>query len=449
MSYLPHPCLLTDYYQYTMAQAYFERGRAELPAVFHLFFRKNPFRNPWTLICGVKDAMDFVKHFRFDKDSLGFLGTLKNADGPIFSQKFLDFLASSSLDIEIVGMKDGQVAFPFTPVLRVSGPLFLCQILETPLLNIINYQSLIATKAARISKASNHKPIMEFGLRRAQGFDGAISGTKAAFVGGINLTSNLWAAKEFSIEAGGTMAHSFIMSYGDESKAFDDFADIYPKNCSLLVDTYDPVAGIENAIKTFLRHKKPGVLQSLRIDSGNLLELSRLARLKLDSQGLHECRIIASGDLDEYEIERLEESSAPIDIYGVGTRLITAHDDPALSGVYKLASIFEHGAFKYPYKVQPQKGSWPGPQAVDRVYKNGEVHDHVYDALVGPTSDFDGQREALHHPLFTRSQIYDEPILESKNRAQQSISSLPTRLKVFEDVLYPVHFDDVLVRKKH
>lgn len=453
MSFLPKPSLLTDFYQYTMAQAYFMHGRALTPAVFQLFIRKNPFMNPWTLACGISDLIDFVQNFRFDHESLEYLASLKNHQGATFSPQFLQFLSNASIDIDIYGMKDGQVCFPFAPILRVHGPLFLCQILETPILNIFNYQSLIATKAARVVMAANLKPVMDFGFRRAQGFDGAISASKAMFVGGISATSNLWAAQQFSIPVQGTMAHSFIMSYQNESHAFDDFSAIYPQNCILLTDTYDPILGTDKAIKTLLKLKERGFNpQGLRFDSGNLLELSKMARRKLDEHGLYECKIVASGDLDEHEIQKLEEALAPIDIYGVGTRLITAHGDAALAGVYKLAAIFDKDHFRDTGKVDQEKGSWPGIQAIDRIYCGDKYHhDFVYDAQLGPTSFKQNLKktvEPLHHHLMSHGQaLKPDNLFEAKERAKKSLASLPNSLQDLS-YPYPVYFDDALLEKK-
>ncbi len=445
MNFLPNQCLLTDYYQLTMAQAYFEHGRAELKSTFHLFFRKNPFQGSWTLISGIDDALEYVKNFKFDDDSLQYLASIKQHGQPVFRQNFLDFLKKLELKVDIHGMKDGQIAFPFTPVLRVSGPLFLCQLLETPLLNIINFQSLIATKAKRMVLAANNKPVIDFGLRRAQGFDGAISASKAAFVGGVASTSNLWAAKNFGIPASGTMAHSFIMSYERELEAFDDFAHSFPHNCVLLVDTYDAIAGIDKAIKTFVKLKKQGFEpQGLRIDSKDLLGLSIIARKKLDENKLFECKVIASGDLDEYAILDLEQNGAPIDVYGVGTRLITAHDDPALSGVYKLAFVQGRDTFK----MDLEKNSWPGEQEVNRIFKKFDL---VYDKNVGPTGSFKNlaNQEPLHQVLMKDGELqYQSSIFTAQKNAEQAFESLPEALKALSYSPYEVYFDDVLQNKK-
>src|SRR5579871_4181237 len=355
---LKNTCLLTDFYQFTMAQAYFQHGRENTSAVFHLFFRKNPFNGNWALIAGINDALDFVREFFVDDDSLAYLSQAKTSSGaPLFSEQFLSFLQKAKPVIDVRGVLDGDILFPFEPILRIEGPLYLCQLLETPILNIVNFQTLIATKAARIKLAARGKPVLEFGFRRAQGFDGAIAATKGAFIGGIDATSNVWAAKMFEIPLGGTQAHSFIMSYQHQIDAFYDFANTFPENCVLVVDTIDPIKGIDDAIKVFSQLKKQGHKpMGIRLDSGDLVYLSKAAKSAFGRAGLHECKIIASGDLDEYEIARLEEAFAPIDIYGVGTRLVTAHDDPALGGVYKLSAVQENGVWRSTFKPSIDTG---------------------------------------------------------------------------------------------
>ncbi len=250
--YVKNACLLTDFYQFTMAQAYFQHGRHNLNAVFHLFFRRNPFGGNWALVAGIHDALEFVARLSFDDDSLDYLANLKNRFGkPFFSEEFLAFLRGVTPIIDVASVNEGEVLFPFEPILRIEGPIYLCQLLETPLLNIINFQTLIATKAARIVDAALGKPVVDFGLRRAQGFDGAISASKAAYIGGIQATSNVWASKNFNIPPSGTQGHSFVMSYQKQKDAFFDFASVFSDDCVVVVDTFNPTAELTMQLRCF------------------------------------------------------------------------------------------------------------------------------------------------------------------------------------------------------
>lgn len=441
-----------------MAQAYFDRGRESVTSLFHLFFRKVPFMGNWTLACGIDEAVDFVAEFSFDDDALNYLRSLQNPNGiAIFSEDFLRFLARERPRVTISGIKDGDVVFPFEPFISIEGPIYFCQLLETPLLNIINFQSLIATKASRIVLAANQKPVVDFGLRRAQGFDGAISATKAAFVGGIHATSNIWAGRNFDIPLAGTQAHSFIMSYEHEREAFADFAESYKDSCVLVVDTHEPLQGIKDAALVLLDLKRRGHRpKGLRLDSGDLLHLSREARAILNRHGLQECIVVASGDLDEYAIKALEDAHAPIDVYGVGTKLVTAYDEPALGGVFKLASVKDGDKFRDTFKSSRGKESWPGHQDVVRNFKNGLM---VYDVVVDKHGEKSAQRTnfdvdksvSMHDVLMNDGLINAAPrsIHASRARGQEALKSLPTYLKKISQVEpYPVYFDEALTKKK-
>jgi nicotinate phosphoribosyltransferase len=450
--YLPHNGLLTDFYQLTMAQAYFDHQRHDIDAVFQLTFRKNPFGGNWTIAAGIDDAVSFIQDFRFDAESLEFLKTCTQEGARLFSDDFLQFLANINITVDVFGVRNGEIVFPHEPIIRIEGPLLVCQLLETPLLNIINFQSLIATKAARIVMAANQKPIIDFGLRRAQGFDGAISASKAAYLGGVTATSNVWASKALGIPTAGTQAHSFIMSYEKEADAFRAFADSFENHCVLLVDTYDVQQGINNAITTFRTMKNAQNL-GIRIDSGNLLDLSRVARCMLDKSGFHRARIIASGDLDEYEIARLEAAHAPIDSYGVGTKLITAYDEPSLGGVYKLVSMKEHGRRRDTYKTSasPFKATKPGTKTINRYCNNSIfVFDHVFDAnLIQPdnvsTQAFT-QQVSLHQCLMKNGASINprQSLSEARDYARCAIASLPLAQKGLSKAPkpYPVYFDN-------
>lgn len=454
-------CLLTDFYQFTMAQAYFDQGRHQHDAVFHLFFRKNPFGGNWTIAAGIKDALDYIANLRFNKDAMEYLASITVNGHPMFSQDFLALLEKTRAHVDVFGVRDGDVVFPQEPILRVQGPLFLCQLLETPLLNIINFQTLIATKAQRIALSANNKPVMDFGLRRAQGFDGAISATKAAYIGGISSTSNVWAARHFAIPPSGTQAHSFIMSYESQTQAFTDFCQSHQHNPVLLVDTYEPIQGINDAITVFLAQKSQGHTPfGIRIDSGDLVHLSKLARNLLDRAGLHQCKIIASGDLDEHEIARLEDNGAPIDIYGVGTRLVTGFDDPALSGVYKLSSIHQNGHWRDAYKESAlrEKQSLPGHQAITRFFGDEYFQgDLIYDLRLGPSADwwknysFQKKQDLHLHLMHMGAPMVATTLNESRENAKRSISFIPKEMRRLtkSSKVYPVYIDDNITHKNN
>ncbi|MEK6247166.1 MAG: nicotinate phosphoribosyltransferase, partial [Planctomycetales bacterium] len=272
--------LLTDLYQLTMSYGYWKTGRAEQEAVFHLIFRSNPFQGGYTIAAGLQYVVDYVSDFRFRTDDVQYLEGLEGNDSrPLFDRTFLDYLAELELRCDIDAVPEGTVVFPHQPLVRVKGPILQCQILETALLNLVNYQSLIATKAARISAATGGDPVLEFGLRRAQGIDGALAASRAAYIGGCDATSNVLAGKLFGIPVRGTHAHSWVMSFDDELSAFEEYASAMPNNCVFLVDTYDTIEGVRNAIEIGKRLRKTGnEMVGVRLDSGDLACLSIEAR---------------------------------------------------------------------------------------------------------------------------------------------------------------------------
>lgn len=449
--YLPHIGLLTDFYQLTMAQAHYDHKRHDRNAVFQFTFRKNPFQGNWTIAAGIDDAISFINDFHFDDASLEFLRTIRQSNQQLFSEDFLAFLKTSKIHLDVWGVNNGEIVFPHEPILRIEGPLYLCQLLETPLLNIINFQSLIATKAARIAMAAGKKSVIDFGLRRAHGFDGAISASKAAFLGGVVATSNLWAAYTFGIPPAGTQAHSFVMSYPQEQDAFKDFAHSYPTDCVLLIDTYDPKDGITHAIETF--RTMPHANLGIRIDSGDLLALSTLARGMLDRAGFERAKIIASGDLDEYEIRRLETAQAPIDSYGVGTKLITAFDEPALGGIYKLVSIKEHNQWRDTYKTSASsfKRTHPGSKTIHRFFHHNKfAFDQVFDAKLAqptqvPAHDYDQSKPLLNQFMMNGSIITNpHDLICARDYVRTNMSYLPNCIKDLSTSTkpYSVYFDN-------
>lgn len=385
--------LLTDFYELTMMQGYFLKQRHET-VIFDLFFRSTPSGNGYAICAGLEQAIDYIKNLHFSKDDISYLQSLG-----YFKEDFLEYLADFHFSGDIYAIPEGTVVFPMEPLVKVVAPVMEAQLIETALLNIINHQSLIATKASRVCTASQGRPVMEFGLRRAQGPDAGIYGGRAAIIGGCMGTSNVLCGKLFSPPVLGTHAHSWIMSFPDELTAFRTYADLYPQNTTLLVDTYDTLhSGVPNAIQVFLEKKEKGQLPAsygIRLDSGDLAYLSKEARKMLDAAGLQDATICASSDLDEYVISSLISQGAKIDSFGVGTNLITSKDCPAFGGVYKLAAIEENGTWipKIKRSENPVKITNPGNKTVYRIYEK-ETHKIKAD-LISLTSDNFSTEEEL------------------------------------------------------
>ncbi len=371
--YQPALALLTDLYQLTMAYGYWKSGRQDEEAVFHLFFRRAPFGQGYAIACGLAYVVEYLRDFRFTEDDLAYLaGLLGNNGQPLFDAGFVDYLAELSFTCDIDAVEEGEAVFAQEPMIRVRGPLLQCQLLETPLLNLVNFQTLIATKAARVVAAAEGEAVLEFGLRRAQGIDGAVTAARAAYVGGCAATSNLLAGRLFGIPVKGTHAHSWVMSFDSEPEAFEAYADALPNNCVFLVDTYDTKTGVLHAIESARKLRERGhEVVGIRLDSGDLAELSILARQLLDEAGFPDAAIVGSGDLDEHEIRKLKARGAKIAVWGVGTQLVTAQDCPALGGVYKIAALRASPdvAWRYCMKVSdtPGKSTIPGVHQVRRV----------------------------------------------------------------------------------
>jgi nicotinate phosphoribosyltransferase len=376
--------LLTDLYQLTMAYGYWKSGKGEQEAVFHLFFRNHPFRGGFTIACGLEMVVDYLSNISLKADDIAYLATLTGNDGkPLFEAGFLDYLAQMKFTCDVDAIPEGTVVFPHEPLIRVQGPIIQAQIIETALLNIINFQSLIATKAARMNIAAKGEPVLEFGLRRAQGIDGALAASRAAYIGGCTSTSNVLAGKLFGIPVRGTHAHSWVMSFDSELEAFETYAEYLPNNCVFLVDTFDTLEGVKNAVKVGHKLRAKGFdLAGIRLDSGDLAYLSIEARKILDEGGFPNAQIVASNDLDENIIVSLKEQDAQITVWGVGTKLVTAYDQPALGGVYKIAAIKNaQGAWDYKVKLSEQtiKVSNPGVLQVRRFHEIGEyIGDMIY-----------------------------------------------------------------------
>ncbi|MGB2868843.1 MAG: nicotinate phosphoribosyltransferase [Bacteroidota bacterium] len=360
MSSLTFPSgLYTDYYQFTMAQGYLLAGKADDTACFDYFFRENPFEGGYVIFAGLNDVLEYLEGLKFSDEDISYLKSLG------FQKQFLDYLKKFRFGGSVQSVREGEVVFPLEPVVRVEGNMIETQIIETVLLNLLNFESLIATKASRVRLAAGGKRVVDFGLRRAQGL-GGFHASRAAVIGGMEATSNVLSAQQYDLATTGTQAHSWIQSFDDELTAFRKFAEIYPDKCILLVDTYNTLrSGIPNAITVAKELESKGqALVGIRLDSGDLAYLSKHARAMLDEAGLHSVKIIASNQLDEYLIRSLLQQGAPIDSFGVGTRMITAHDTPALDGVYKLCMA--DGKPRLKFSENYTKTTLPGLKSVVR-----------------------------------------------------------------------------------
>lgn len=384
----------TDLYELTMAQGYLVHGM-DRPAVFEAFFRHHPFGGGYSVFAGLGPLLEDLEDLRFLPEDLAYLEGLG-----IFSSEFLAFLESFRFRGDLWSVSEGEVVFPREPLIRVRGGLVECQIVEGLLLNRVNFQSLVATKTARVCHAAKGGRVMEFGLRRAQGPDGANSATRASYIGGAVGTSNVLGARLFGIPAMGTMAHSWIMAFPSEREAFEAYADLYPDATVFLVDTYDTLAsGVPNAIAAARRLADKGRRFGIRLDSGDIQYLAEESRKMLDAAGFRDSFIVASNDLDEEIIEALTAAGAPVDVWGVGTRLVTGGSDSAFSGVYKLAAVDRGGGMESAMKFSdnPDKSTEPGVKDVYRIYdEEGQARADVL-AAEGETLE-SGIPRTFHHP---------------------------------------------------
>jgi nicotinate phosphoribosyltransferase len=471
--YRPPLGLLTDLYHLTMAAGYFRSGKADDEAVFHLHFRRNPFGGGFAVACGLADAVDFVRHFHFAPEDIDYLGEQRGSDGePLFPRDFLGHLAALRLSCDLDAVAEGSMVFAHEPLVRVRGPLLQAQLLETPLLNLINFQTLIATKAARVCLAADGDPVIEFGLRRAQGIDGALSAARAAYVGGCAATSNVLAGRLHGIPVRGTHAHSWVMAFESEAEAFAAYAEALPNNGVFLVDTYDTLDGVRRAIEVGRRLRERGhEMVGIRLDSGDLAYLSIQARRLLDEAGFPGALILASNDLDEHVIASLKQQGARIGAWGVGTRLVTGWDEPALGGIYKLTAIRKRGEPWRPViKVSEHaaKTSIPGVLQVRRFQAGGEcIGDMIYDeelgvsapaAMVDPADPMrrkaipaDAVHRDLLRPVFRRGELaLALPGLEEIRRhVQQELATFHPGIKRFVNPHeYPVGLETRLHERR-
>ena len=470
--------LLTDLYQLTMAYGYWKSGRHQQQANFQLFFRKQPFDGGFAVACGIEPALEWIENFGFDASDLEYLGTLTGADDKaLFEAGFLEYLGALKLSVDIDAMREGTVCFAQEPLMRVQGSVLECQLLETALLNLVNFQTLIATKSARICLAAGDDGVLEFGARRAQGIDGALSASRAAFVGGCAATSNVLAGKCFGIPTRGTHAHSWVMLFDSELEAFETYARNLPNNVVFLVDTYDTLEGTRHAVEVGKKLREHGHdLLGIRLDSGDLAYLSIEARKILDAAGFPDAKIYASNDLDEGTISSLKAQGARIGVWGVGTRLVTGNDQPALGGVYKLTAMRDTSADEWEPRIklseQTIKISNPGVLSVRRYYseENGARHnvaDAIYEdgvsagqgaVIVDPLDAIRRRRVSakLQHEELLVPAVRggarleaNAPLLDAQTRARDGLAAFDATIKRFTNPhRYPAGLEVRLHEKK-
>ncbi len=457
--------LLTDLYQLTMAHGYWKAGKAETQGAFHLSYRGNPFRGGYAVAAGLEPAIGYLSSLCFRDDDIAYLAEQTGNDGrALFDPAFLAWLRGFEFTCDVDAVPEGTVVFPGEPLLRVTGPLIGGQLVETALLTILNFQTLIATKAARVCFAAEGQPVVEFGLRRAQGPDGGVSASRAAYIGGCVGTSNVLAGRLFGIPVRGTHAHSWVMAFPSEAEAFEAYAEAMPNNCTFLVDTFDTLEGVRHAVEAGRRLRESGhEMIGIRIDSGDLAYFSKEARRILDEGGFADAIVMASNELDEHVITSLKEQGAPIDAWGVGTHLATGWDQPALGGVYKLSAVREPGGDWQPrlkLTEQTAKVSTPGLLGVSRFTRpDGSLAgDMVYDTLRPPAEAeqlmidpadatrrkrFDGgqKHEELLAPVFRQGRLVYEapPLAEVRERAVDAVAGLdPAYKRLLNPHRYPV-----------
>ncbi|EEI20102.1 Nicotinate phosphoribosyltransferase [Lentilactobacillus hilgardii] len=427
--------MLTDLYEFSMANGYRQTIDDE-QGVFDIFFRKVPDSGSFVICAGLQQIVESLKDFHFSKQDVDYLRSLK-----LFKENFLDYLSDFHFDCQVSAIPEGTPVFSREPLLTIQGPLLQTQLFETLLLNIMNHQSLIATKARRITFAAGDKPIMEFGARRAQGPSSATFGARAAVIGGCASTSNVLAAEKFGIPAAGTMAHAWIEAFPDELTAFEKWADVYPDNASLLVDTYDVLkSGVPNAITVFTELKKNGHKPvGIRIDSGDITQLAKGARKMLDDAGFPDTKITASNALDEHVIQSLLNEGAPLDNFGVGEKLITSSTSPVLSGVYKLAAIVQNGKMIPKIKVSAsrEKLTLPGLKQVYRLYRPNT--NQAFADIIALND------EVLDRPMDV---VKANPIATERQQSIENYDAKPLQEKVMDGEKVQAELPDVFTIQK-
>ncbi len=414
--------MLMDYYELTMANGYFETGHKDTVAVFDMFYRKNPDGGGFVVSAGLEMLIDYVSNLRFNDDDIEYLRGRN-----MFSEGFLDYLKNFKFTGTIEAIPEGTIVYPNTPIVTVTAPVIEAQLMETMLLICINFQSLIATKACRIVRAAGDSVVMEFGARRAQGPDAAVWGTRACYIGGVNLTATVQADLDFGVKAVGTMAHSWVEFFPNEYESFKAYAEIYPDDCTLLIDTFDILkSGLPNAIRVAHEVLEPmgKRLKGIRIDSGDLAYFSKKIRKRLDEAGLEDCMIVVSNSVDEYLINSLNNQGAKINSYGVGERMITSKSDPVFNGVYKLVAVKEGDIFIPKIKISEnvEKITNPGKKKLWRIY-NKETGKATADLLT-----LEGETVDTSKPY-----AYVDPTRPWKRMTFENIEAKPLQVTIFKD----------------
>lgn len=409
--------MLFDYYEMTMANGYFERGIHDTIGYFDLYYRKNPDDAGFAIFSGLESIIDYLKDFHFSDDDIAFFRSKK-----IYSDAFLAYLKDLHFTCDVWCVPDGSVVFPGEPLITVRGPMAQTSLIETMLLLLVNHQSLIATKASRIVRAAQGRPVMEFGSRRAQGPDAATLGARAAYIGGCVGTADTLSDQRFGVPALGTMAHSWVQLFPTEYEAFKTYAEIYPTNATFLVDTYDTLSsGVPNAIRVFDDVLKPkGIAGGIRLDSGDIAYLSKKARVMLDEAGHKDAKIVASNSLDEYRIEDILAQGAKIDSFGVGENLITSKSSPVFGGVYKLVGLENDGVFEPRIKISEnvEKITTPGFKTFYRLYEK-DTGKAIADVITMKNEKVDDSKPyEIFHPVYTwkRMRLEDYTAREMKVR---------------------------------
>ncbi|HMB15724.1 MAG TPA: nicotinate phosphoribosyltransferase [Pelovirga sp.] len=457
-----YSALLTDFYELTMLAGYFEKGMHEDEAVFDLFFRKNPFKGSYAVFAGLETALRYLQELRFSDEDIAYLGSLDT-----FSAEFLEYLRGFRFNCRVIAPQEGTLVFNHEPLLTVEGNLAEAQLVETALLNIINFQTLVATKAARIQGAAGNGIVVEFGLRRAHGPDGGLSAVRGAFVGGVRSTSNVWAGQVLDIAVQGTHAHSWIMAFSDELSSFRAYADVFPDSSVLLVDTYDTLkSGVCNAITVAGELRKRGhELLGIRLDSGDLAYLSKQARGMLDEAGFPDVKIVASNELDEYVIDSIRSEGGQVDIYGVGTSLATAAGEGGghLGGVYKL--VRHGGQPKIKVTSDIAKATLPDRKRLIRVIQSdGSFHQDIMcrenedlkkgDTVYDPTNVAHFKKipagvkfENLRHTWMEKGKLIKElpSLASSADRCAEQLKKMPNgTLRLHHPHIYKVSISEGL-----
>lgn len=414
--------LLTDLYELTMGYGHWKAGKHKMEAAFHLFFRTLPFEGEYAIAAGLDTVIDYLDRLHFTDSDLDYLESLE-----LFETEFIDYLSALKFTCDVDAVEEGRFVFPKEPLVRVQGPILEAQLIESALLNAINFQTLIATKASHICHAASGDEVSEFGLRRAQGFDGAMSASRAAFIGGCHSTSNTLAGKRYGIPLRGTHAHSWIMAFEHEEKAFEEYAKAFPKHAVYLVDTYDSIRGVKRAIEVA---RRTGAMEGIRLDSGDIADLSIKARKLLDDAGFINAKIVASNELDEVKIKAFKDQGAKVDIWGVGTHLVTAKNQPSLDGVYKLGAVKKDSG-EWAYRIKTTKETNPGILQVKRLADQ----DVIFDEINGFYSE---GGEDLLVPIFRRGKrVYTSPpITEIRKNAfrEKKRVTLPRRVVLEESL---------------